>query len=953
MEQIFLKVLNISISASILIIVVIAARLLLKKAPKWCVMLLWAIVALRLVIPVSIESAFSLIPRGMDEKIESIEAAVIDRNTDQEQIPQAEANNMPVTVTGDIQEDVTYIPYEIVEITEPVKPELSIFEIAGYIWIAGVGLMLMFSLFSYIKLKLRMLEAVKYKDNIYLSDRTATAFILGMIRPRIYLPLDIDEGEIAYVIAHEHSHIKRGDHLWKPLAYLLLCVYWFNPLMWLAYSLLSRDIEYACDERTVSGYDMKDRKAYAAALLENSIQKKLVMVCPLAFGEGSIKERVRKVLDHKKPAFWICIVSLAVVAIVGICFATKPKNDGDTAATEEGGVATEDGALAASQDTEENKVGTKKWYWPSVSPIEGILRFGTKMNGSILDHVEISGRERAPVFAACEGSIAEKGYDDEWGNYIVEDIGNGILLKYGQLGSDYTYTGDIVKPGQIIGLVKKAKGCTVARLYYAAYENGVAIDPLSLTDNWTFDQSEEIMKRFIDTVDADPVTTDVSVYEYMLYGQDGGQIYTHMYIDREEDATEEHLSAVSERLNEDLQKVLDGEFENEIDKDCYKVSFNPLRWYDRVKQENDTGSNKEADNNIEVVVGQQDTEYKLNTEYLPAQTIAADSKLMQPPTVTITYAGRAYVATQGTYHWSYVNADNEAVEISADTAHPLDMVERLTHVYKVNSVNDIVFNFSLTPVKMDMRYWKLECAGDPDSYEKSAKSHFIYNADPVDGPSSLIFDIPEDAPIVVELSGEWKNGTSSYCFVIMPEEPAGEAVTDWMDIRLPEGFILSQYSDYNGHMGGYNILPQAYTVDTHVNSVNWSWLTSGVITRLPASNVQLVFTDKHAPYFGADSHFYMDNHTDQEYIKTITLERRPDGWYALEFSEDHDLYTYAQLYELEQQGVEIEEDKRISSYYVFWYVKEDAGTYYMISLAKNKFTQEQAEKIATSVTILE
>ncbi len=355
MEQIFLKVLNISISASILIIVVIAARLLLKKAPKWCVMLLWAIVALRLVIPVSIESAFSLIPRGMDEKIESIEAAVMDRNTDQEQIPQAEVNNMPMTVTGDIQEDVTYNPYEIVEITEPVKQERSIFEIAGYIWVTGVGLMLMFSLFSYIKLKLRMAESVKYKDNIYLSDRTATAFILGMIRLRIYLPSGIDEEEIPYVIAHEYSHIKRGDHLWKPLAYLLLCVYWFNPLMWLAYSLLSRDIEYACDEKTVSGYDMKDRKAYAAALLENSIQKKLVMVCPLAFGEGSIKERVRKVLDHKKPAFWICIVSLAVVVIVGICFATKPKNDGDTAATEEAGVATEDGALAGAQDTAEDE----------------------------------------------------------------------------------------------------------------------------------------------------------------------------------------------------------------------------------------------------------------------------------------------------------------------------------------------------------------------------------------------------------------------------------------------------------------------------------------------------------------------------------------------------------------------------------------------------------------------
>ncbi len=351
MEQIFLKVLNISISASILILVVMAARMLLKKAPKWCVMLLWAIVALRLVIPIPIETAFSLIPREMDEKIESIEEALMDRNADQEQIPQAEAESMSMTVTEDIQEIATYIPYDEQKIAEPVNRELSIFEIAGYIWVTGVGLMLMFSMLSYIKLKLRMAESVKYKDNIYLSDRTATAFILGLIRPRIYLPSGIDEGEIAYVMAHEYSHIKRGDHLWKPLAYLLLCVYWFNPLMWLAYSLLSRDIEYACDERTVSRYDMKDRKAYAAALLENSMQKKLVMVCPLAFGEGSIKERVRKVLDHKKPAFWICIVSLLVVAIVGICFATKPKDDGDTVAQKETGDIAEDESLSKFQET--------------------------------------------------------------------------------------------------------------------------------------------------------------------------------------------------------------------------------------------------------------------------------------------------------------------------------------------------------------------------------------------------------------------------------------------------------------------------------------------------------------------------------------------------------------------------------------------------------------------------
>ena len=587
MEQIFLKVLNISISASILIIVVIAARLLLKKAPKWCVMLLWAIVALRLVIPVSIESAFSLIPRGMDEKIESIEAAVMDGNTDQEQLPQAEANNMPVTMTGDIQEDVTYIPYEIVEITEPVKRELSIFEIAGYIWIADVGLMLMFSLFSYIKLKLRMAESVKYKDNIYLSDRTATAFILGMIRLRIYLPSGIDEEEIPYVIAHEYSHIKRGDHLWKPLAYLLLCVYWFNPLMWLAYSLLSRDIEYACDEKTVSGYDMKDRKAYAAALLENSIQKKLVMVCPLAFGEGSIKERVRKVLDHKKPAFWICIVSLAVVVIVGICFATKPKNDGDTAATEEGGVATEDGAIAVSQDTAESEVTmsiageNREWNWPTIHKY-GI---GTRSVTDAPDYIEIHASYLDPAFAACTGDIVETGNDAEWGNYIVQDIGDSVTLKYGYLKDIYVNKGDHVEAGRVLGNISEGNKPGKAELLFAIFNNEIAVDPITVTDNWIYVEYEDL-KLLNSTLsyriwnypedDTPGINLDVDPFGF---DEQGGVIKLQVKVDnRIYDDTEiqspefqEMVDEISDRLNDSLEEVFGGVLEGRIEKNRYRV----------------------------------------------------------------------------------------------------------------------------------------------------------------------------------------------------------------------------------------------------------------------------------------------------------------------------------------------------------------------------------------------
>ena len=594
MEQIFLKVLNISISASILIIVVIAARLLLKKAPKWCVMLLWAIVALRLVIPVSIESAFSLIPRGMDEKIESIEAAVMDRNTDQEQIPQAEANNMPMTVTGDIQEDVTYNPYEIVEITEPVKPEFSIFEIAGYIWVTGVGLMLMFSLFSYIKLKLRMAESVKYKDNIYLSDRTATALILGMIRTRIYLPSGINEKEIPYVIAHEFSHIKRGDHLWKPLAYFLLCVYWFNPLMWIAYSLLSRDIEYACDEKTVSGYDMKDRKAYAAALLENSIQKKLVMVCPLAFGEGSIKERVRKVLDHKKPAFWICIVSLAVVVIVGGCFATKPENDGNPAAQEEAGVTTEDEAIAVSQDTVESETTmsiageNREWNWPTIHKY-GI---GTRSATDAPDYIEIHASYLDPAFAACTGDIVETGNDAEWGNYIVQDIGDSVTLKYGHLKDIYVNKGEHAEAGRVIGNISEDAKPVMTKLFFAIYDNGVAVDPLAVTDDWKYVEYEDLkllnssleyrVSHYLKVektgirlnLDSFGFDEQGGVIKLVINADD--RIYDDAVIQSPE--FQEMVNELSVGLNSYLDEVFSDVLEDRIDKNRYRVETEILLW---------------------------------------------------------------------------------------------------------------------------------------------------------------------------------------------------------------------------------------------------------------------------------------------------------------------------------------------------------------------------------------
>ena len=187
--------------------------------------------------------------------------------------------------------------------------------------------LLIFALVSMIKLRLRVREAVRYKENIYICDAVKSPFILGIIKPRIYLSSALSEEEMDYIIAHERAHLKRKDHLWKPFGYLLLCIYWFNPLCWIAYIMLCKDIELACDEKVIKDMSFGDKKEYSRVLLFCATQRHLVMACPLAFGEVGVKERVKTVLNYKKPTFWITIAAIVVCAIVAICFLTNPAKE--------------------------------------------------------------------------------------------------------------------------------------------------------------------------------------------------------------------------------------------------------------------------------------------------------------------------------------------------------------------------------------------------------------------------------------------------------------------------------------------------------------------------------------------------------------------------------------------------------------------------------------------------
>lgn len=310
MEGIFVKVLNLSIQASILIIVVLLLRFILNKSPRWMKCFLWTLVAIRLVCPFSIESIFSLAP----------DAEVV--NVDN-YIGMANIQSEAADTDSSINEYVEIHDNEGKTVEKNIYP-LYIFSI---IWLVGIVILVAYALGSYLKIWRRVKLSIRTKDNIYLCDRIDSPFIFGIIRPRIYLPSDISEEQKESVIAHERAHLKRLDHFWKPFGFGLLTVYWFNPLCWLAYILLCRDIELACDEKVIKDMDAKQKKMYSKVLLSFSESEKHTLTCPLAFGEVGVKERIKAILNYKKPAFWMIAVAVVSILVTSVLFLTSPKNN--------------------------------------------------------------------------------------------------------------------------------------------------------------------------------------------------------------------------------------------------------------------------------------------------------------------------------------------------------------------------------------------------------------------------------------------------------------------------------------------------------------------------------------------------------------------------------------------------------------------------------------------------
>ncbi len=315
MGAVFLKVLNMSITAGWFILAVLCIRLLFRKIPKWMNCLLWGVVAIRLICPFSIESPFSIL-----SSTEPIKSSAVVEGEVRNDIPSIDSRLTIVQNTINPMLTETFAYNE----SDSVAPLQVVTFAAGLVWCCGMVLLIICAMGSVVKLHKLVNEAVCVRENIYICDAVKSPFILGIFRPRIYFSSALREREMDYILAHESAHLKRKDHWWKALGYLLLCIHWFNPLCWVAYSLLCKDIELACDEKAAKNMTFHEKKEYAKVLLSCAGQRSLVMVCPLAFGEVGVKERVKSVLNYKKPTVWIMMATAAVFVILAVCFLTNP-----------------------------------------------------------------------------------------------------------------------------------------------------------------------------------------------------------------------------------------------------------------------------------------------------------------------------------------------------------------------------------------------------------------------------------------------------------------------------------------------------------------------------------------------------------------------------------------------------------------------------------------------------
>lgn len=513
MVNVFIKLLNISFSASLLILACIIIRFAFKKMPKYLRCILWVLVLIRLVCPLHLESPFSVLPK---KDLISREVVVSDVSEDSSRLEErnhiGQSENITDMSENDsiiyLQNDTSANYPETVEIQSKDNliqnnnsnyskflNQTSIFKLLSVIWVLGVLGSIGYGVVAYIRLKKCVSTAVRLKDNIFQTENIESPFVLGLFKAKIYIPYNLSPTEIFFVLSHEKSHIARKDHLLKPFAYAVACVYWFNPLVWLGYVLLCRDIELACDEKAVNLIGYNKKKAYSQSILDFSVPKKYISACPVAFGETGVKERVKSVLSMKKHKKIAVVAGVAIIALTAIGFLTYPKVNAEKSDTEEiktaeelneeninektiDDTATVGNAEDKQSDTpNENRSLTIKYLYLDVmggEPYTIARGFSEEHEG-----IDFAAQEGTSVYNACIGTVSDVGYDDSRGNYIEICSEDGKTFIYDHLkDTAIPVVGSDIKSGMKIGEVGNTGNSTGPHLHYAVKdENGEYINP--------------------------------------------------------------------------------------------------------------------------------------------------------------------------------------------------------------------------------------------------------------------------------------------------------------------------------------------------------------------------------------------------------------------------------------------------------------------------------------------
>ena len=423
MEALFLQILQMSMSASWLIIAVILIRLLLQKAPKGFRYVLWALVAVRLLCPVFFESEFSLIPnQGI---LSEVGDAVIPVTPIK---PDDGVSNDTITDDGvhnnDVQNDVVQGDGAQGNNVQNNTAQTDLISVLSFLWIGGIVTLFMYAAVSYIQLRIIIKESIKKEDNLWICDGIQTPFILGLMKPQIYLPSYIEEKHIPYIVAHENEHIRLKDNWWKPLGFMLLMIHWFNPLVWLAYIFMCRDIEMACDERVIRTMGVEDKKNYSKSLLFCSTPGHFISACPVAFGEVGVKERIKKIVDYRKPSTWIITIAAILCLILAFGFMTNPKQNAKDVAKIELGCA--DGKIVWADITDADEIqkiidGINELSFVPISPNlpSGGWSYAIRMydaDGNLIDQMSILGDKRVKkeyfVYYSLSGKFDTEYYDE-------------------------------------------------------------------------------------------------------------------------------------------------------------------------------------------------------------------------------------------------------------------------------------------------------------------------------------------------------------------------------------------------------------------------------------------------------------------------------------------------------------------------------------------------------------